>query len=162
MNSQYDVHGVGSSRSEVFGWLMQRITGIGLVLFLMLHFWVQHMPTGFLATAAEYSEILKGLGEKGPEFAGAIAEGKIREALPGEHVITYSKVLERLQAPLWKMIDIMLLFFALLHGMLGLAKVLGDYIQRSSLRKAAVICCWAVTLFLAAQGTVSVMTVGMN
>ena len=162
MSSQHDVHRVDSFRSGGIGWLMQRITGIGLVLFLMLHFWVQHMPTGFLATAAEYSEILKGLGEMGPEFTDAIAEGKIREALPGEHVITYSKVLERLQNPLWKMIDIMLLLFALLHGMLGRAKVLGDYIQRSSMRKVAVICCWAVTLFLAVQGTVSVMTVGMN
>lgn len=162
MNRQHDFQGVGSARSKALGWMMQRITGAALVLFLGLHFWVQHMPTGFLATAEEYSEILRRLGETGPEFADAIAEGKIREALPGEHVITYDKVLERLRTPLWKLIDIMLLLFSLVHGMLGVVNVLGDYIRHSFLRKAAVTCGWTAVLFLAAQGIASIMAVGMN
>lgn len=162
MSLQHNNQGAGSARFGTFVWLMQRITGVGLVLFLVLHFWVQHMPTGFLATAEEYNEIITSLEETGPEFAHAIAEGKIREALPGEHVITYGKVLERLRTPLWKIIDILLLFFALVHGMYGLSNVLGDYMKNPSLRKIVVMCCWGVTLFLAVQGTSVIMTVGTN
>ncbi|MBC8524883.1 MAG: succinate dehydrogenase hydrophobic membrane anchor subunit [Chlorobium phaeobacteroides] len=162
MSQHYENEGSAASRSKAFVWLMQRVTGVGLVLFLVLHFWVQHMPTGFLATAGEYSEILKTLSEASPEVVDAIADGKIKEALPGEHVITYSKVLERLRTPLWRIIDILLLLFALLHGMLGLMNVLGDYMKRVRLRKAVVFCCWAVTLFLAGQGIVVIMAVGMK
>lgn len=162
MSSEHGLQRIYSSRSGQLGWLMRRITGVGLLFFVGLHFWIQHMPNGFLATAEEYNEIIKGFEKITPEFADAIAKGKIREALPGEHVITYDKVFERLRTPLWKTVDITLLLFALLHGMLGMANVLGDYIQNASLRKVAMIFCWAVILFLATQGIVTVMTVGTN
>lgn len=149
-------------RFKAFGWLMQRITGVGLLLFLGLHFWLQHMPNGFLATAEEYNSILRELGSTGQEFADAFAKGALKEALPGEHVITYSKVLERLQAPLWKMIDIMLLFLALSHGMLGVSRALGDYVHNERIRKIAVAMGWTVSVLLAWQGTMAVMSVGMN
>lgn len=150
------------TRFRAFGWLMQRLTGIGLLLFLGLHFWLQHMPNGFLATAEEYNAILRELGATGPEFADAIAAGTLKEALPGEHVITYGKVLERLRSPLWKMIDITLLLLSLSHGMQGVGRVLGDYIQHVSLRKAAVTIGWAATAFLAMQGIMAIMAVGTN
>lgn len=149
-------------RFRASGWLMQRLTGIGLLFFLGLHFWLQHMPNGFLATAEEYNAILRQLGAEGPEFADAIADGTLKEALPGEHVITYSKVLERLRYPLWKIIDIALLLLALLHGVQGFGKVLGDYIQRAPLRKAAVAVGWAAAAFLALQGVMAIMAVGTN
>ncbi len=148
------------SRTRAVGWLLQRLTGVGLVLFLALHFWVQHMPTGFLATAEEYRTIMRELGEADPGFAGAVAEGKIKEALPGEHVITSRKVLERLQNPLWKTVDILLLLFAVMHGMNGLNNVLGDYIQRPLARNIVLVSCWAAALLLSLQGLVSIMEVG--
>ncbi len=162
MSLQYNSQGAGSTRFRRFVWLMQRITGVGLVLLLVLHFWVQHMPTGFLATAEEYNQIITSLEQSDPAFARAIAEGKIREALPGEHVITYDKVLERLRTPLWKIIDILLLVFALVHGMYGLGNVLGDYMKNPALRKIVVTGCWVVTVFLAVQGVDVIMAVGMN
>jgi succinate dehydrogenase / fumarate reductase membrane anchor subunit len=149
-------------RFRAFGWLMQRLTGIGLLVVLGLHFWMQHMPNGFLATAEEYNAILRELGASGPEYADALASGTLKEALPGEHVITYTKVLDRLRHPLWKIIDITLLLLSLVHGMLGFGKVLGDYIQRVPLRKGAVLAGWAAAAFLALQGVVAIMTVGTN
>lgn len=147
---------------RAFGWLLQRLTGIGLLLFLGLHFWLQHMPNGFLATAEEYNAILRELGASGPEFADAVASGTLKEALPGEHVITYSKVLDRLRYPLWKTIDIALLLLSLIHGMQGFSRVLGDYIQRDPLRRAAVLAGWVAAVFLASQGVMAIMAVGTN
>ncbi len=149
-----------SSRIEALGWFMQRLTGLGLVLFLALHFWVQHMPNGFLATATEYNEIVAGLALQGPEFAEAIADGHIKDALPEEHVITYSKVAARLSNPLWKAIDIMLLLFAIAHGLNGLNNVLVDYIHREPLRKALAAGSLAVCLFLSVQGIASILAAG--
>ncbi len=150
------------SRTRAFEWLLQRITGVGLVLFLVLHFWVQHMPSGFLATAGEYNEMIGTYGLHDEAFQSAVAAGKIKEALPDEHVITHSKVIERLNSPVWKAITIMLLLFTLLHGMLGLGKVLGDFIQRAPLKKALVACGWAAALLLAGQGIATVMAVAVN
>ena len=148
------------TRFRAFGWLTQRLTGIGLLLFLGFHFWLQHMPNGFLATAEEYNEMLNLLGAGGPEFSNARANGVLKEALPEEHVITYSKVIERLRAPLWKIVDIILLLLALSHGMQGLGRVMGDFIRKAPLRKAVVMLGWAGAAVLAWQGIVTVMSVG--
>jgi len=151
-----------SVRIRAAGWLWQRLTGVGLVLFLALHFWVQHMPTGFLATAEEYAGIMREFGMADQRYVDAIADGAIREALPEEHVITYDKVTERLANPLWKGIDIMLLVFAALHGMNGLYNVMGDYLRSSGARRAALG--GAVLLFLGVtvQGIVSIMSAGLR
>ncbi|ACF47257.1 MAG: succinate dehydrogenase hydrophobic membrane anchor subunit [Prosthecochloris sp.] len=149
-----------SSKIEAFGWVMQRFTGLGLVLFLALHFWVQHMPNGYLATATEYNDIVAEFATKSPEYAEAIADGHIKEALPEEHVITYSSVAARLANPLWKAIDIMLLLFALAHGLNGLNNVLVDYVQRAALRKALFAGSLAVCLFLSVQGIASILAAG--
>ncbi|ANT65994.1 succinate dehydrogenase hydrophobic membrane anchor subunit [Prosthecochloris sp. CIB 2401] len=151
-----------SVRARAAGWLWQRLTGVGLVLFLALHFWVQHMPTGFLATAEEYAVIMSEFAAADQRYVEAIAEGKIRDALPAEHVITYDKVSQRLANPLWKGIDVMLLVFAALHGVNGLYNVMGDYLRSSGARKAAFG--GAVLLFLAVtvQGVVSIMSAGVR
>ncbi len=148
------------SRTRAFGWLAQRFTGAGLVLFLAMHFWVQHMPTGFLATAEEYLDITSELAAAEPGFAEAIAEGKIKQALPGEHVITFRKVQQRLANPLWKFIDVMLLLFAVMHGMNGLNNVLEDYVHRPMHRVIVRVSCWTAALLLSAQGVVSILAVG--
>ena len=151
-----------STGFRAFGWLMQRVTGVGLLLLLGLHFWLQHMPNGFLATAEEYNALFRQFGVSGGELADAVAGGTLKEALPGEHVIIYSKVLERLQSPLWKMIDIALLLLALSHGMQGLGRVVGDYIQSVPVRKVAVALGWVAASLLAWQGIATIMAVGTN
>jgi len=148
------------SRTRAFGWLAQRLTGLGLVLFLALHFWVQHMPAGFLDTAEEYLESTSELAATEPGFAEAIAEGKIKPALQGEHVISSRKVQERLANPLWMFVDVMLLLFAVMHGMNGLNNVLEDYVQRPMHRKIVLVSCWAAVLLLSVQGVVSILAVG--
>lgn len=153
---------LSEKRFRAVGWLMQRITGLGLVLFLGLHFWLQHMPNGFLATAEEYNLMLQQremLTQGGQDPTGAWTA---KEALPGEHVITYGKVVERLRSPLWKVIDITLLLLALSHGMQGLGRVLGDIIIRARLRRIFVGLGWAVAALLAWQGIRVIMIAGMN
>lgn len=136
------------------GWLMQRITGAGLVLFLALHLWVQHMPNGFLATADEYNRIVAEFADRGPVYEEALASGHLREALDGEHVITYSKVAARLQNPWWKAINIMLLLFGVAHGLNGVHNVLRDYVHRGRLR--------LIVMGFASLGAVWVSVVGIR
>ncbi len=147
---------------RALGWLMQRVTGFGLLLLLALHLWLQHMPNGFLATAEEYNALLKDLVTTTPEYADALAAGTLKEALPEEHVITYESVLERLRSPVWKTIDIALLVLALSHGAQGVSKVIGDYVQRVRLRKTVVTVVWIAAALLAILGTTVILSVGMN
>ncbi len=154
---------LSEKRFRAVGWLMQRITGLGLVLFLGLHFLLQHLPNGFLATAEEYNRMLQQgevlMQQESQSPKGAWAP---KEALPGEHVITYSKVVERLQSPLWKVIDISLLLLALSHGMQGLSKVLGDYVARVRLRRTLVALGWIAAALLAWEGIRVILAAGMN
>jgi len=148
------------SRANAVRWVLQRVTGLGLVLFLALHFWVQHMPNGYLATAEEYNRIVTEFAGKGQGFVDAVEKGAIRKALPGEHVITYSKVVERLQNPWWKAIDIMLQLFGIMHALNGLNNVLTDYISRSALRSWLMVGAVLGSLWLSYTGIVSILAAG--
>jgi succinate dehydrogenase hydrophobic anchor subunit len=53
--------------------------------------------------------------------------------------IDFSRILERMQDPLWKGIDIVFLFFVLLHALTGAYAVLIDWDEVSPYRRAVAI-----------------------
>ena len=79
-------------------WLLQRLTAVGLIVLLPIHIVVNHL------------------------FNIAEAEKGI---LPG--LVVFSDVAERLEAPTYWAIDLLLLTFALYHGLNGVRNVLLDY-----------------------------------
>jgi succinate dehydrogenase hydrophobic anchor subunit len=82
-------------------WFAQRVSALGLLLLLPAHIVVAH-----LFNIAE------------------VEEG----ALPG--LVVFSDVVQRLEQPVYWMIDLLLLGFALFHGLNGVRNVLLDYGMR--------------------------------
>jgi succinate dehydrogenase / fumarate reductase, membrane anchor subunit len=149
-----------AKKSGAFGWFMQRISGIVLLSTLIGHFWVQHMPTDFLATEDEYKAIRAAYAEKNPEYQKAVQEGMITDAKYGEHIITYEKVTKRLSNPLWKVFDLLFLVFGLYHGFNGLLNIIDDYAKNKGLKLTLVAACWVLALTLFIVGTQTVLTAG--
>ena len=79
-------------------WLLQRVTAVGLIILLPIHIVVNHL--------FNISEVEKGI-------------------LPG--LVVFSDVAERLETPTYWVIDLLLLTFALYHGLNGVRNVLLDY-----------------------------------
>ena len=79
-------------------WLLQRVTAVGLIVLLPIHIVVGHLFN--------------------------IAEAE-RGDLPG--LVVFSDVAERLETPTYWAIDLLLLTFALYHGLNGVRNVLLDY-----------------------------------
>ncbi|NTW48542.1 MAG: succinate dehydrogenase hydrophobic membrane anchor subunit [Chlorobiales bacterium] len=150
-----------AKKSGAFGWFFQRVSGAMLLMALIGHFWVQHMPTSSLSTPTEYESIRKAYMEKYPEYKKAVDEGKIGDARQGEHLITYEKVTKRLSSPLWKVFDLLFLIFGLYHGFNGLLNIIDDYAQNRAVRLTLVSLCWVLGAFLLVQGTLTVITAGV-
>lgn len=89
-------------------WLLQRVSGIGLLVLLTAHIVVAH-----LFNIAE------------------VEEG----ALPG--LVVFSDVAQRLERPVYWIIDLLLLGFALYHGLNGVRNVLLDYGLRGAGERVA-------------------------
>jgi len=84
-------------------WLLQRVTAVGLIVLLPIHIVVGHLFN--------------------------IAEAE-RGDLPG--LVVFSDVAERLETPTYWAIDLLLLTFALYHGLNGVRNVLLDYGMRGA------------------------------
>lgn len=79
-------------------WLLQRVSAVGLIVLLPMHIVVTHLFN--------------------------IAEVE-NDALPG--LVVFSDVAQRLERPAYWTIDVLLLAFALYHGLNGVRNVLLDY-----------------------------------
>jgi succinate dehydrogenase / fumarate reductase membrane anchor subunit len=79
-------------------WLLQRVTAIGLVVLLPIHIVINHL--------ANISKVEEGI-------------------LPG--LVVFSDVAERFESPAYWVIDVLLLSFALYHGLNGVRNVGIDY-----------------------------------
>ncbi len=88
----------GATGSGFWAWLLQRVTAIGLVVLLPLHIVINHL--------ANISKVESG-------------------ALPG--LVVFSNVAERFETPAYWAIDLLLLSFALYHGLNGARNVAMDY-----------------------------------
>ncbi|MGD0116322.1 MAG: hypothetical protein ABSC13_10065 [Dehalococcoidia bacterium] len=84
--------------SGFWAWLLQRVTAIGLVVLLPIHIVINHL--------VNISKVESG-------------------ALPG--LVVFSNVAERLETPAYWVVDVLLLSFALYHGLNGARNVLMDY-----------------------------------
>jgi succinate dehydrogenase / fumarate reductase membrane anchor subunit len=79
-------------------WLLQRVTAIGLVVLLPIHIVINHL--------ANISKVEEGV-------------------LPG--LVVFSDVIERFESPAYWVVDVLLLSFALYHGLNGVRNVAIDY-----------------------------------
>ncbi|PIO48103.1 MAG: succinate dehydrogenase, hydrophobic membrane anchor protein [[Chlorobium] sp. 445] len=149
-----------AKKSGAFGWFFQRVSGVLLLATLIGHFWVQHMPTDYLADEEEYRQIRATYAEKYPEYKKAVEAGMISDPKFGEHIITYEKVTKRLSNPLWKVFDLLFLIFGLYHGFNGLLNIIDDYAKNKGLRLTLVATCWVLALSLFVIGAQTVLTAG--
>jgi len=79
-------------------WLLQRVTAIGLVVLLPIHIVINHL--------ANISKVEEGI-------------------LPG--LVVFSDVMQRFESPAYWVVDVLLLSFALYHGLNGVRNVAIDY-----------------------------------
>jgi succinate dehydrogenase hydrophobic anchor subunit len=84
--------------SGFWAWLLQRVTAIGLVVLLPIHIVINHL--------VNISKVESG-------------------ALPG--LVVFSNVAERFETPAYWVVDVLLLSFALYHGLNGVRNVAMDY-----------------------------------
>ncbi len=80
-------------------------------------------------------------------------------AISGEGV-SFADVLERLQHPIWKMIDLTFLALAIIHGFNGFIMVIHDYVHKANLRLALVSLVWVLGIALGLLGTITI--IGFN
>ena len=84
--------------SGFLAWVLQRVTAIGLVVLLPTHIVINHL--------ANISKVEEGI-------------------LPG--LVVFSDVMQRFESPAYWVVDILLLSFALYHGLNGVRNVAMDY-----------------------------------
>jgi succinate dehydrogenase hydrophobic anchor subunit len=76
---------------------------------------------------------------------------------PLEH-IDYSNIVERLQNPIWKGIEILFLFFVMIHALTGSYVVLTDYEKVARFEKAIAIVLLLAGIVAFYWGTVTVLS----
>lgn len=68
----------------------------------------------------------------------------------------------RMANPLWRTYDILLLFFALWHGLVGFRYALADYIRNHQVRQAAMSLVWIFGVVFSVLGLVTIITFNEN
>jgi succinate dehydrogenase / fumarate reductase membrane anchor subunit len=77
---------------------------------------------------------------------------------PAEHgEITFRTVMERLNSPVWKTIDLLFLVCALYHGMNGLIMNVHDYVHHKQWRMAVIGTLWVVAIFYLILGSLTIL-----
>ena len=76
---------------------------------------------------------------------------------PAHGEITFESVMQRLQHPAWKTIDLSFLIFALYHGMNGVFMVVHDYVHSNGLRILITAILWVVALWLLVFGSLTIL-----
>ena len=102
-------------------WFLQRVTGVGLIVLLLIHVIVNHY---FNITEAE------------------------KDVLPG--LVVFSDVADRFKTAGYWVIDVFLLSFVLYHGLNGIRNIALDYGARGAIERAvtAVLLAIGVAAFI--------------
>ena len=83
----------------------------------------------------------------------------IMHVINSTDTIDFKFVAERFRGPFWRVYDLVILLFALSHGLIGLRGILDDYIHRRGWRVAAEIALWGVGLIFLALGALVLFVV---
>lgn len=72
--------------------------------------------------------------------------------------IDFTFVAERFRGPFWRTYDLIILLFALSHGLVGLRSIFDDYIHHRGWRVAAEVALWIVGIVFAGLGALVLFT----
>lgn len=77
----------------------------------------------------------------------------------GQHSVTYEWVMQRLSNPVWKAFDLIFLYLAAYHGVMGALSVVSDYKINNTLK--VIIYTFGITLltYLLVFGTVTILSI---
>lgn len=76
----------------------------------------------------------------------------IMHVINSTDTIDFQFVAERFRGPFWRAYDLLILLFALSHGLIGLRGILDDYVHHRGWRVAAEIALWIVGAAFAGLG----------
>jgi succinate dehydrogenase / fumarate reductase membrane anchor subunit len=76
----------------------------------------------------------------------------IMHVINSTDTIDFQFVAERFRGPFWRVYDLLILLFALSHGLVGLRGILDDYVHPRRWRLAAEVALWIVGVGFAALG----------
>ncbi len=74
-------------------------------------------------------------------------------------VIDFAFVAQRFRGPFWRAYDLLILVFALSHGLIGLRGILDDYVHHRGWRVAAEIALWTAGAAFAGLGALVLFAV---
>lgn len=83
----------------------------------------------------------------------------IMHVLNSTDTLDFAFVAERLRGPFWRVYDLLILLFALSHGLIGLRGILDDYIHHRGWRVAAEVALWSVGLVFLTLGAFVLLAV---
>ena len=76
----------------------------------------------------------------------------------GVERINFSFVMGRWASPFWQIWDLLMLWFATLHGMNGLRTVINDYAERNATRATLKTLLYAASIWMIALGSLVIFT----
>ncbi|MDR7483461.1 MAG: succinate dehydrogenase, hydrophobic membrane anchor protein [Armatimonadota bacterium] len=82
----------------------------------------------------------------------------IMHVINSTDTIDFQFVAQRFRGPFWRAYDLLILLFALSHGLIGLRGILDDYIHHRGWRVAAEIALWIVGAAFAGLGALVLFT----
>ena len=71
----------------------------------------------------------------------------------------YAQVVQRLNNPLWKTFDLLILSLALYHGLYGVWSIINDHIEKDILRIVCLVAIVTVGTVLFTLGVVTILTI---
>ena len=82
----------------------------------------------------------------------------IMHVLNSTETISFQFVQQRFSNPLWRLYDLLILFFALSHGLVGLRGVIEDYVHSRLWKLVSIIALWGGGFVFLAFGTLVLFT----
>ena len=83
----------------------------------------------------------------------------IMHVINSTDTLDYKFVAERFRGPFWRVYDLVILLFALSHGLIGLRGILDDHIHHRGWRVAAEVALWSIGLIFMALGALVLFVV---
>ena len=82
----------------------------------------------------------------------------IMHVINSTDTIDFEFVAQRFTTPFWRIYDMLILVFALSHGLIGMRGVLDDYVQHRGWRVAAETTLWVLGIVFMVMGAIVLLT----